>query len=115
MPKKQKTIKPFYFKNLSKEDMMEILNEEYPINLKYNAALINRIYSRYPFISKAQITIIVTGIFSSFRDFLVLGQILNLNKLFFDTKFLFFKHTKGSRIYPSLKTQVGTPPPLRKI
>lgn len=112
--KKPKTVKPFYFKDLSHEDMMELLNNEFPVNIKYNEDLVNRVAARYPLLDKSKIGIIVKAVFSSFRDFLVLGKVLNFNSLFFDTKLLFFKHREKNDIYPALKVEITTPPKLRK-
>jgi hypothetical protein len=111
--KKEKTIIPFYFKGMTNQEMVDQLNSEYPISLKYNENLVNRVYSRYPLLNKSEIGVIVKAIFSSFRDLLVLGKILNFNNLFFDTKLHFFEHRRGGRILPSLKVRVSTPPKLR--
>jgi hypothetical protein len=111
--KKPKTVKPFFFKNITHQEMVDILNTEYPISLKHNEDLINRIHERYPLIEKHQISIIVKAIFQSLRDFLVLGKVLNFNNLFFDTKFHFFDYRKNGRILPALKVKMSTPPPMR--
>lgn len=111
--KKPKTIRAFYFKDLTHQDMVDLVNIENPINLKYNEDLVNRISARYPLISRVQTAIIVRGIFQSIRDLLVLGKVLNFNKLFFDTKLHFFDYHKGDAILPSLKVKISTPPPLR--
>ena len=112
--KKQKTIVPFKFNGLTHQQMVDELNDDYPISLKYNEDLINRIQSKYPLLSVSQVGLIVKAVFSSIRDLLVLGKILNFNKLFFDTKLLFFTHRRGGLIFPSLKVCVSTPPKLRK-
>lgn len=112
--KKEKLVKPFHFKNLMHEDVVNILNEERPINLKHNEDLIDRISLKYPYLNKSDISLIVKTIFQSFRELLVLGKVLNFNNLFFDTKFHFFKYQKDGHILPSLKVKISTPPPLRK-
>jgi len=112
--KNPKTVKPFYFVGISKQDMVNILNNECPINIKYNEDLVNRVCIRYPFISKPEVSIIVKAVFQSFRDLLVLGKVLNFNTLFFDTKLYFFAYRRGGHILPSLKTRVTTPPKMRK-
>ena len=94
--------------------MADLLNEEYPVNMKYNEELVNRIYDRYPLIDRASVSLIVKSIFQSFRDLLVLGKVLNFNNLFFDTKLHFFDYRKNGHILPSLKVKISTPPPLRK-
>jgi len=95
--------------------MVDKLNDENPIDLKYNEDLVNRIHARYPLITKTQVSIIVKAVFKSFRDLLVLGDILNFNNLFFDTKLHFFDYRSNGHILPSLKVKISTPPPLRKL
>lgn len=112
--KKPKTVRPFYFVNMSKQDIVDMLNNECPINIKYNEDLVDRIYARYPLVSKTEISIIVKAVFQSFRDLLVLGKVLNFNTLFFDTKLYFFARYKRGHILPSLKVKMSTPPKLRK-
>lgn len=111
--KKPKSVKPFVFKDLSHQDVLDNLNKDYPVNIKYNEDLVNKIYLRYPFIKKSEVSIIVKIFFQSMRDLLILGKVLNLNNLFFNTKLLFFTHRRGSAILPALKVQISTPPPLR--
>jgi hypothetical protein len=111
--KKQKIVKPFFF-NTDTNEIIDLLNTHYPVGIRYNEDLVNRIHSRYPLISKYEISLIVTAVFSSFRELLLLGKVLNFNNLFFDTKLLFFdKHRRG-HIIPSLKVQMSTPPKMRK-
>ena len=112
--KKQKTIKPFYFNNISHQEMVDHLNQELPISTKYNEDLINRIHHKYPNIGKASVALIVREVFQSFRAFLVLGKIMNFNNLFFDAKLHFFDYRKNGHILPSLKVKVSTPPKMRK-
>lgn len=111
--KKPKSIRKFYFRDLSHQEMVDLVNRENPISLKHNEDLVNRIHARYPLISKVQVSLIVKGIFQSLRDLLVLGKVLNFNNLFFDTKLHFFDYRKGGHILPSLKVKMSTPPPLR--
>ena len=112
--KKQKTIVPFQFKDMTNQQMVDYLNENHPISLKYNEDLVNRIHARYPVLDKSEVGIVVKAVFGSFRDLLVLGKILNFNSLFFDTKLHFFTHRRDGRILPSLKVRISTPPKLRK-
>jgi hypothetical protein len=114
MMKKQKTIVPFTFKNQTNQQMVDELNISYPISLKYNEDLVNRVHARYPLLDKSLVSIIIKAIFASFRDLLVLGKILNFNNLFFDTKLHFFEHRRDGHILPSLKVRISTPPQLRK-
>src|SRR5260370_34844594 len=111
--KKPKTVKPFFFKELDHQQVVDYLNNDLPVNIKYNEDLVDRVYAKYPLISKTKISIIIKAIFQSFRDLLVLGKVLNFNNLFFDCKLLFFDHRRDGHIFPSLKVKISTPPPLR--
>ena len=113
--KKQKTTSPFWFKGMTHQQMVNILNEEYPVNLKYNEDLVNRVYLRYPMLDRTSISIIIKAVFQSLRDLMVLGSILNFHKLFFDCKLHFFDYRKNGHILPSLKVKISTPPNLRKL
>lgn len=112
--KKQKTVAPFAFKDRTNQEMVDELNAEYPISLKHNEDLVTRVHARYPLLDKSEVGIIIKAVFSSFRDLLVLGKVLNFNNLFFDTKLHFFEHRRAGRILPSLKVRISTPPKLRK-
>jgi hypothetical protein len=111
--KKTKTTKAYYFKDLSHQDMIDLLNTDLPVNIKYNEDLVNRVHARYPLLDKVKVSIIIKAVFQSLRDLLVLGKILNFNNLFFNTKFHFFNHCRDGHILPSLKVKITTPPPLR--
>lgn len=112
--KKPKTVAPFSFKEQTNQQMVDELNADYPISLKHNEDLVNRVHARYPLLDKSEVGIIIKAVFASFRDLLVLGKILNFNNLFFDTKLHFFDHRRDGRILPSLKVRISTPPKLRK-
>jgi hypothetical protein len=114
MPKAEKKINPFNFRDCSKQELVDQLNEKDPISLKYNEELVNRVCERYPYIEKYETALIVKQIFSAFRDLLILGKILNLNKLFFNFKLNFFTHQRNGVIYPCVKTHINTPPKIRK-
>lgn len=112
--KKCKTSDPYHFKDHTHQEIVDILNKDLPLNLKYNENLIDKIYNKYPLISKSQISIIVKATFQGIRDLLILGKILNFNKIFFDTKLLVFPYRRKDVIFPSLKVKISTPPPLRE-
>jgi hypothetical protein len=112
--KKLKTIKAFFFTDSTHKETYDRISKELPIGIKYNNDLVNRIYDKYPLLSKTEISIIVKLAFESIRELMVLGKILNFNNLFFDTKFHFFAYRKAGRILPALKVKISTPPPMRK-
>jgi hypothetical protein len=113
--KKPKIVKKFFFNELTHQQMADIINQDLPLNIKYNEDLVDRIHSRYPLIDKMETSIIVKAIFQSFRDLLILGKVLNFNNFFFDCKLLFFDYCKAGHILPALKVKISTPPPLRQI
>lgn len=113
MPKLKK-IKEYYFKEIDRKEMIDHLNNDLPVNIKYNEDLVDRVHARYPLLDKTEVSIIIKAVFQSIRDLLVLGKILNFNTLFFDTKLHFFDHRRNGHILPSLKVKITTPPTLRK-
>ena len=94
--------------------MVDYLNDKYPISLKHNEDLVNRVHARYPLLHKSEVGAVIKAIFGSLRDLLVLGKILNFNGLFFDAKLHFFDYRRDGHILPSLKVRISTPPKLRK-
>ena len=111
--RRNNTVKDFFFKDMTNEEMLDLLNEELPVVIRYNEGLINRIHEKYPLISKYEISLIVRAVFQSFRDFMVLGKVINFNKFFCNVKLLFkplkFRHPQR----PGLVVQISTPPKLR--
>lgn len=108
------TIRPFHFKNMSKQDMVELLNREAPIDLQYNQELVERVYQRYPFITKAEVAIIIRLTFQAIRDFIVLGKVINLNGVFVDMKLFFINGPHKEKKIPRLRVKLTTPPTLKK-
>jgi hypothetical protein len=111
--KKPKLVKPFSFKDHSHQEMADIINNDIPINLKYNEDLVNKVYNRYPVIEKAQTALIIKAVFQRLRELFILGKVLNFNNLLFNAKLFFFDYRKNGHIFPSLKVKISTPPPLR--
>jgi nucleoid DNA-binding protein len=110
-----KSVNPFYFKDLTHEQAKDLFNKDHPISLKYNEELVNRISSKYPIISKSEVSVIVRATFESIRDFLILGKVMNFNGLLFDFKFYVFAHRRGSVIFPAVKVEVSTPKSIRHL
>lgn len=111
--KKQKITKPYFFLDKTHNDIIDILNSEDPISLKFNEDLIDRVCHRYPVLKKSEISLIVKNIFSGMRDLLILGKILNFHSLFFDTKLHVFNYRKQSLLFPAIKIKISTPPSMR--
>lgn len=111
---KSRVIKEYFFKDLDHKEMIEDLNNNFPVNLSYSEDIINRIHLRYPILSKTDISLIVKAVFQSIRDLLFLGKILNFNTLFFDTKLLVFAHRRKGVTFPSVKVKISTPSQFRE-
>ena len=65
--KKPKVVKPFSFNGLSNQQVVDILNNDNPINIKYNENLVDRVHARYPLIDKVKISIIIKLIVVIFK------------------------------------------------
>lgn len=105
-------LKTFSFKDKTHQQVVNLLNKEDPINLKYNEDLVDRVYARYPFIEKSQVSLIIKGVFQSFRDLLVSGETLNFNGVFFNTKLFFYIRKRSKN--PLAKIKISTPPKLKR-
>jgi hypothetical protein len=113
--RKPKTVKYYSFKDMSKQDMVDMINHDLPISLRKNEDLISRIHDRYPLIDKSQVSLIVKTVFQSMRELMLLGKVLSFHSVFFDTKLHFYLRNVMGVIKPSLKVKIATPPPLKKI
>lgn len=115
MGKLKEDVVSFSFKDHTRQEIVDQLNNENPISIKNQEDLVNRVHSRYPLLDKPEVGIIIKAIFASLRDLLVLGKVLNFNKLFFNMKLFFFTHQKKGAIFPAVKVKVSTTPKIRKI
>lgn len=113
--KKQKTVKPFEYKEITHQQFVDMINADHPVNLKYNHDLIDRVYARYPLISKAKVAVIIKTVFATMRDLLLLGDIMNFHGLFFNTKIHIFKHAPKGIKKPAIKVQLTMPPAMKKV
>lgn len=79
----------YHFKDKTKEEIVEEINKDYPMNLNFNKDYVDRIYDKYPYASKVEIAQIVLATFYCFRELLILGKTINLRHIFPKTKMLF--------------------------
>lgn len=112
--KNKKTVREFHFLDLSKKEIMDLMNSDHPINIKKFEPIIDKIYSKYPLIDKSQISLIVKMVFESMRDFLVMGYVINFNKFVFDMKLNFFVHVIRDKVFPALRVRLKNPPKIRE-
>lgn len=111
--KHKKIIKEFYFT----KDIEEVVSELDEISLAKHSDLIDKIYDKYPLISRVEIAIIIKTTFETLREILVRGGIIMFHRLFFDFKLLFRqrKEIKGARgTINIVKALIKTPPPLKE-
>jgi hypothetical protein len=108
-------VKPFAFKGKTKQEVVDQLDQEFPITLKYNVELVDRVYARYPLIEKHQVGFIIKAVFVSFRELLILGKILNFYGLFYNARIFFTSELGADKIIrPRVKIKVATPPHRKK-
>lgn len=112
--KKEKVVKEFHFIGLSKQELSNILNKELPINIKSLEPIVNRVYEKYPVIDKSEVSLIIKTVFEAIREFLVLGYVINFNKLVFDMKLHFFQHVIGDKFNTALKVKLKASPKFKK-
>lgn len=108
-----KQIKKFIFQ-LPHDEIAQQIDDDYPITLKYNENLVDRVHSRYPFVSKKDVILVITAVFQIMRKVLILGDIINFHHLFFDVKFLFYFIIKNKKLTKNLKLKIKTPPGIKK-
>ncbi len=113
--KTQKKIRAFYFNELSSEDLIKLVNSELPINIKHLEIIVDKIYTKYPLIDKAEISIIVRAVFESIREFLILGYIINFNKFFSNMRFYFSEFVLKTQTFIGMKVQITTPPHIKDL
>jgi len=77
------------YKDKLPEEVVEFLNKEMPISLKYNEDLVDRICLKYPYLPKSEVAVIVRGVFQSLRDILLLGNKISIAGLVFHLKLSF--------------------------
>lgn len=106
--KKTRISQDFYFKNLTKNQMVELANDTLPINLKHLNIIIDNIHEKYPLISKIEITYVVKALIYTFRDFLILGHTISIGDFFLDHKLYFNKFIKNNKIYYGVKAKIKT-------
>jgi hypothetical protein len=114
MKKTKKTTK-LIFNEITDQEIIQLINKDYPINIKFMERIIDRIYAKYPLIDKIEISIIVRAVFESIREFLILGYIINFNRFVFDMKLHVFEYAAKTKKYLGLKVKATTPPSIRKI
>lgn len=106
---------PFEYKNCTKEEMVQQINDQYPISLKLCQDLVERVSARYPIISKAEVALVIKGFFQGIRKLLVMGYIINIIEIFYDFKLFFFIKNGIKKNETRMKVRVKTPKDLKYL
>lgn len=77
----------FIFKDISNEEVKDLVNKTFPIRLNSLAKIVDRIHLKYPTLTKTEISLIVRNTIESIRDLSILGFTINLQKFLTDAKF----------------------------
>jgi hypothetical protein len=75
--------KPFWFWNVSNQEVAEVLDQEYPIKLT-DTRIIDRIHAQYPIIPKHEVAMIVRACFEVLRARLILGDLIRIKGFLID-------------------------------
>ena len=105
------------FSGYTMEEFIELINHDHPIKLIDNIDLIDRVCIRYPYLTKAEISIIIKAVFESFRELVLSGKILDFKHFFHDMKlYLFLRHCKADpeNPCPSMKIRISMPSTLSR-
>lgn len=86
-----------------------LLKSLYPIKLDNNLDVIDRVSLRFPYLNRAHIMVIIQTIFTTLRELVLQGNIVNLYPLAPNFRLYVFKHSKKHKDYPAVKVKVGEP------
>jgi DNA-binding protein len=114
---KDTRVRKLFFNKPVKEMLAEI-NQRFKISLQNNEDLVNRVYERYPYLTKAEIALIIKETFTSIRDLLFSGEIINLKGFLYDLKLAVTKpdtNLPGPRGKQNIRVVVRTPEDLIKV
>lgn len=106
--KRLKKNREFEFLDISKEEFIKELNNEFPISINKIERIVKRVQARYPFIEEHEVKLIVRMFFESLRDFLILGYAVDINKCFNKMKLYFFTHVRDGITKFAVKAQVNS-------
>jgi hypothetical protein len=79
--------------DLTRFDVNQIINQEVPLVVNC-PELVDRIYGKYPFLSKKAIAHCINLVFLTFRDVMILGAVLSVPDLSSRMRFMIRKSTK---------------------
>jgi hypothetical protein len=88
----------FDFVDISAEELVRVLDQEYPIKMKTDK-LVDRVSARYPLIPKSDVALIIKYTFQTIRELLILGKMLYFPKLFQKMILFFYRRPLLSEFY----------------
>jgi hypothetical protein len=92
----------------SSDEIKELIDAKYPIKLKYNEDLINRVQLRYPYIKKYEISLIIKSFFGVIRDLLITEKIISILPLFTNTQIKAYGHLRSGRKDAMIRIKTNT-------
>jgi hypothetical protein len=98
---------PYYFKKMDRFQMVELIDDEYPISLIHFEKIITRVAERYPMLPKTKIVEIIQTTFDTMRSMLVIGHHLSIDGIA-NTMKLYF-----TRKWKSVAARVSISSPLK--
>lgn len=100
---------------IDNDKFIEILNSKYPISLKENKDLIDRISNKYPYITKTKISLIVKECFYLIRELLFLNKKLYFAEFlpYFYLK-IFKKKSKLYKEYITIDVKARIPEKVKR-
>jgi|ERR1700722_4341100 len=84
-------------------------DKEYPISLKEINTILNRVYDRYPALSRYEITLIVKSLLETMRWLLISGKTISINNFAANMKFISFSKFIGNKHCKVIKMKLSTP------
>lgn len=92
---------------------MKQLDNQFPISLKHIDHILERVYDRYPQISKHEISLIVKTFFETMRSILVSGNSISISNFVSKISLIAFSRTSYNKNYRVVKAKVSTPKKIK--
>ena len=105
---KVKNYFPIY-KNLTHEQMRDLINEKFPINLRYNEDLVDRVHKKFGSSTKTDVAIVIKAAFESVRDLIILNKTISLLKLFQSFRLFYYAYNAKEKLYTTATVKLVTP------
>lgn len=107
-PKTKKLANAIIFDNIDYDDLIKLINQRAPI--KINTKFLDKIYKKYPFIKKDEISLIMKTTFEVIREHMTMGYKINIRCLFGEAHL----NVGISNGKPRIRVKHSTIPTIRK-